>query len=61
MSVKLETLSNIYIKQDAGGYAGAYGAMKAMAEMMFAKLTPEDREHFEAVLDLLILHNTPKE
>ena len=61
MSVKLETLSNIYIKRDAGGYAGAYGAMWAMAEMMFAKLTPEDREHFEAVLDLLILHNTPKE
>jgi len=61
MSVKLETISNIFIKQDAGGYAGAYGAMKAMAEMMFAKLAPEDREHFEAVLDLLILHNTPKE
>ena len=61
MSVKLETISNIYIKQDAGGYAGAYGAMKAMAEMMFAKLSPEDREHFEAVLDLLIQYNTPKE
>ena len=61
MSVKLETLSNIYIKRDAGGYAGAYGAMWAMAEMMFAKLTPEDREHFEAVLDLMIQHNTPEE
>ena len=61
MSVKLETISNIFIKQDACGYAGAYGAMKAMAEMMFAKLTPEDREHFEAVLDLLIQQNTPKE
>ena len=60
MSVKLETISNIYIKQDAG-YAGAYGAMKAMAEMMFAKLTPEDQEHFEGVLDLLIQNNTPKE
>ena len=61
MSVKLEIISNIFIKQDAGDYAGAYGAMKAMAEMMFAKLSPEDREHFEAVLDLLIQHNTPKE
>jgi len=52
---KIATLGNMVLASDtAGGYSGAYGIMKGLAETMFARLSPEDRRHVDRVLDILI-------
>lgn len=52
---KVETLATMIIASDrAGGYSGAYGAMKGLVETMLARLSPEDRRHVDRVLDILI-------
>ena len=52
---KIETLATLIIESDKrGNYAGAYGAMKSLAETMFAKLSPEDQGFMVRVLDSVI-------
>ncbi len=52
---KIVTLGNMILASDtAGGYSGAYGAMKGLAQFMLPKLSPEDRRHVDRVLDILI-------
>ena len=59
---KIETLGNLILESEdtLTGYAGAYGAMKTLAGMMFSKLSPEDQGFVDRVLDTVIEQETAR-